>query len=43
MKLLKLSKRKKMYSSKRTGNRVNWDEKDVWYHEITKKACDMRT
>ena len=30
---------KKCVVVKRTGNRINWDEsRDVWYHEITKKA-----
>ncbi len=30
---------KKCIVVKRTGNRINWDEeRDVWYHEITKKA-----
>ena len=33
---------KKCIVVKRTGNRINWDEsRDVWYHEITKKASAL--
>ena len=33
---------KKCIVVKRTGNRVNWDKsRDVWYHEITKKASSI--
>ena len=32
---------KKCVVVKRTGNRINWDERrDVWYHELTKKVSN---
>ena len=41
--LVNASKVKKCIVVKRTGNRINWDERrDVWYHEINNKAYKIK-